>query len=115
MSYQVKKIRTNVAAGATNTNLVAGTNIEFPGRPSRFLLAAVGSAAGFRLDVLFGTDLVAETLVVPIEVAANRGPVVPDNVLVKSVIDGSDRLILKAVNTGGAAADIDVLIELEAI
>ena len=102
MAAGTRRITTDVAAGTTVENILQGMAIEFPGRLSQIEVygAVIAAGAGsIIMDVQFGTDLVAEALVVPIEFAAGEGPRVPDHLLVVDGCGPADRLIVRLRNT----------------
>ena len=102
MASGTRRITTDVAAGTTEENILAGMALEFPGQMSQVEVYAAVIAAGagdIIMDVQFGTDLVGEALVVPIEYAAGEGPRVPDHLLLVDGCAGSDRIIIRLRNT----------------
>lgn len=94
---------TNLAAGAANNNVLAGSAFEFVKRPSRVRFYVVGNAAGDpRATIQSGSDVLMEESPVS---RANRVPVVPDDLTVEDVAMPGDRLKLAIRNTGAGAVD----------
>lgn len=95
---------TNLAAGASTPNALAGLQGELVKRPSRVRFYIVGDAAGAaRATVQSGTDVLMEEA--PISRAA-RVPIIPDDLTVEDIAMTNDRLKIGLRNTGGAAIDI---------
>lgn len=87
------------AANATSLNQVAGLQYEFLQRPTRLILAAVGSAIGLNVTLIVGSITVIDDQ--PIS-GANRFPVLPDD-QVTGLRNAVGRIILRFRNTTGGA------------
>ncbi len=91
-----------LAISEVAANLMAGSQFEFLGRPSRVQVYAVaddGDTADF--EVFFGQEL--ELSPAPVnQVATNTGPIVPDDLLLDDVGAPGDRLTIRATETSGA-------------
>ncbi len=96
---------TTLAIGGQNANVLQGSQFEFLGAPSRVqVYGSQDTAAGagiIELEVFFGQELeLAQTRVnlrTPAEVR------VPDDLLLDDIGAAGDRLVVRAVETGGAA------------
>lgn len=110
-----RRISTSVGANSTVPNILAGEDIEFPGRPSSVEIAATAAAAGIEFEVQFGSDLVGQRMVVAVEAVADQGPILPDNIVISEVAAGEDRLVLRLINTTVAAIVVVVYIRVEPI
>lgn len=94
---------TNLAAGASNPNVLAGSAFEFARVPSIVRFYVVGNAAGEqRVSISSGTDILLEESSVS---RAARMPVIPDDLTVEDVAAAGDRLKLAIRNTGVGAVD----------
>lgn len=94
---------TNLAAGAINNNVLAGSAFEFIKRPSKVDFYVVGNAAGEpRVTIQSGSEVLLEES--PISRAA-RFPLVPDDLTVSDIAMPGDRLKLQIRNTGAGAVD----------
>lgn len=102
MASGTRRLQVTIAAGTTNANILTGEALEFPGVASQVEIYGIVVAAGFGslfCDVQFGTDLVAENVIIPSEGAtAGVGPIVPDHLLVVDALAPSDRLIIRVRN-----------------
>ncbi len=97
-------------ANAVVENLIAGSQFEFLGRPSRVQVYAVADAADVvNLEVFFGQELQATPAPVP-RVADGTGPTVPDDLVVDDIGAPGDRLVLRLTNTLGLAADTRTMV-----
>lgn len=104
---------TNLAAGAANNNVLAGSAFEFVGRQSLVRFWAVGDAAGAaRATIQSGSDVMMEES--PISRAA-RFPVYQDDLTAEDVAMPGDRLKLALRNTGGVAIDVFWQVEVREI
>lgn len=93
-------------ANAVVENIIAGSQFEFLGRPSRVQVYSVADLLDIvNLEIFFGQELQATPAPVP-QVAAGTGPTVPDDLVVDDVGAPGDRLVLRLTNTLGAAAAV---------
>lgn len=94
---------TNLAANASNSNVLAGSSFEFIKRPTRVRFFIVGDAAGgIRATVQSGSDVLMEES--PVSRAA-RFPVNPDDLTCEDVAMPGDRLKLALRNVTAGALD----------
>ncbi len=94
---------TNLAAGLSNNNVLAGSAYEFLPSHARVDIAVVGDAAGtMRATVQTGADVLLEESPVSRQ---NRVPVWPDDYDLSDVGVKGDRLKIAIRNTGGVAVD----------
>lgn len=94
---------TNLAAGASNNNVLQGSAFEFLRRNSRVRFYVVGNAAGDqRVTIQSGADVLMEES--PVSRAA-RFPIVPDDLTCEDIGMAGDRLKLAIRNTGAGAVD----------
>lgn len=95
---------TNLAAGAINVNVLAGSAFEFiKSRMARVRFYVVGNAAGDqRVTIQSGSDVLMEES--PIS-RQNRVPIVPDDLTCEDIATNGDRLKLQVRNTGAGAVD----------
>lgn len=97
-------------ANETVENIIAGSQFEFLGRPSRVqVYSAADLGDEVNLEVFFGQELQATPAPVP-RVADGTGPTVPDDLVVDDVGAPGDRLVLRIVNTLGVAADVRTMV-----
>ncbi|HEX6158423.1 MAG TPA: hypothetical protein VFZ54_20530 [Burkholderiales bacterium] len=90
----------SVAANGTSGNVLAGSVIEFPERPSRIKAFATAAAVGVVGDLKAGARTVMEESVIS---QANRFPLDPDDLMVQDAALAGQRLSLTFRNTTGAA------------
>jgi len=92
-----------LAANEVVENLIAGSQFEFLGRPSRVQVYSVADLTDLvSLEVFFGQELQATPALLP-QVVAGTGPTVPDDLIVDDVGAPGDRLVLRLTETVGAA------------
>lgn len=106
--------RLSIAAGATETNLLAGSKFEFLSRPSAITVWASQDTAidDIEIDLTLGNVVVAEDI--NPNVAGTAGNILKDQDAVGTGVgDPGDRIQLRARNTDGAAARVvSVLVEI---
>lgn len=90
----------SVGAGATNDNVITGSQFEYLPYNALVEFGLNGSAAGLIADVYSGQDIVAENISLN---AQNRIPVYPDDYTFNDAAAQGDRLKVRVRNpTGGA-------------
>lgn len=97
-----------LAANQTVTNVLTGSAFEFAGQAEEVEIAITATTADVVADVQFGPDVQVESAPVPTEVAAGRGPVIPDNILISGIAAPGDRLKVQLRETNGVAASATV-------
>lgn len=90
-------------------NILAGSQFEFVGVPSRIQIYTVTDVANTgNLEVTFGQELQIPSS--PIGTGGvGLGPVVPDDLLIDDIAAPGDRLVLRLV-AGGAGAVVRTLV-----
>lgn len=105
------QIRTTIALGTTNQNVLAGNQFEFAPARSIAEISILGSATGLTCDVLVGQRAVITDMPVSVVTLANRFGIYPDDFTIKSGCQQSERLIIRVRNpTGG---NIDSLVSVK--
>jgi len=118
MAAGTRRIQASLTAGSVNENVLSGTAIEFPGRASQVEIYATfpaGVAGDILMDVQFGTDLVGEAIVVPVETLANQGPLIPDHLILVDALAPADRLIVRLRNTSAGTLVVTVLVRVQPV
>jgi hypothetical protein len=95
MAAGTRRITTTLAAAGVVENILAGSPLEYPGVASSVEVASACLQADIdqvTMDVLIGTDLVAEGIVVPINDTDGVGPKLPDNLLVVEAAGPADHV-----------------------
>jgi len=99
-----QRFQVTVAAGGVNPNIIAGSQFEFLGVPSRIQIYCIGDpqpASGpYNLEVFFGQSLELADGPGP-NGAVAVGPVVPDDLVLDDVGGAGDRLVIRVSETGG--------------
>ena len=116
MPSGVRKRATSVAANSTSANVLAGEVIEFPGVPSTVIVAATvpaASAASVLLNLQLGSDRPVDAMAISGEALAGRGPIIPDDVMVKEVSGAADRISLTFTNTTAGAIVVTWYVEVQ--
>jgi hypothetical protein len=113
-----RQVVTVPIAGVTE-NVLAGTPLQYPGVASAVEVYAtcVAAAAGeITMDVIFGTDVVAEALAVPIETTAGHGVVIPDHKMCADACAASDQVQIRLRNAAAAATrDVTVVVVVQPV
>jgi len=96
-----------VAIGGQVANVLAGSQFEFLARPSVVQVFATQDPADLgEIEVFFGQELQLPQSPVGVATAAGVGPNVPDDEIVNDIGAPGDRLVVRLVETGGAATAI---------
>lgn len=99
--------RVTVAIGATVQNAIAGSQFEFIRAPSRVQIYATQDPADLaEIEVFFGQEIEHPPGLISEAAAPARGPVIPDDLIVDDIAAPNDRLVIRLVETGGAATAI---------
>lgn len=88
-----------VAANAKSANVLAGQQYEFLPANANVVLSVAGSAAGLNVSLLAGGVTLIDDQAIN---AANRFPIIPDDVISQELIPAGARLLLTFRNTTGA-------------
>lgn len=107
-----------LAASAVVENILAGSEFEFTGVPAVVAVAAVFDTATtgvVEMDVQFGQEVQASRASLPLAATALTGPRIPDDNIVKGVVPGGDRIIVRLRETAAAAAVARVSVEITPI
>ncbi len=105
---------TVLGAGALNGNVLAGSQFEFLGAPSRVQIYAIqdttGAAGVGEVEIFFGQELQFSQSPVNSKAA---GPEVPEDLLVDDFGAAGDRLVVRLTETGGAlGATLNTLVKI---
>lgn len=106
MAAGTRRFETVVPIAGVTENILAGTPLEYPGVPSSLeiycacILAALGEIT---MDVIIGTDLVAEGMAIGIETVAGEGPRVPQHQVLVDAIAPADHVQIRLRNAAAAA------------
>jgi hypothetical protein len=96
----------SLGANEVVENVIAGSQFEFLGRPSRVQVYSVSDLADvISLEVFFGQELQASPAPLP-RVTDGTGPTVPDDLIVDDVGAPGDRLVLRLTETLGNAGSL---------
>ena len=99
--------KVSVAAGASNTNVLAGSAFEFLSEDSLVEIGLLASAAGLLVSVSSGTDILLEAdSSVDVVRTANQGPVYPDDFALSDEALAGDRLKISVRNASAGAIDL---------
>ena len=115
MPSGARKRTISVAASSTSANVLAGEVIEFPGQPSSVIVAATvpaASAGVVLMNLQLGSDRPVDGLALSGEASAGRGPLMPDDVMVKEVAGAADRISLTFTNTSVGAVVVTWYVEV---
>jgi hypothetical protein len=87
--------------------VLAGESVEFAAEDSLLTLAVTclaASAPDVSVSLRLTDEVVMDRAVVPAEIAANRGPELPENIMLsRQPVGRGDHLILSATNVDAAA------------
>lgn len=95
-----------LGANAVIQNVMAGSQFEFLGRPSRVQIYSVADLADLiDIAVFFGQELQLSSSPLN-QVTAATGPTVPDDLIVDDIGAPGDRLTVTLTETAGVAASL---------
>lgn len=98
------KFTTVLGANEVNQNVMAGSQFEFMGRPTRIQIYAIADTGDVvDIEVFFGQEL----QMAPAQLgtlAATTGPIVPDDLLVDDIAAPGDRITIRLTETAAVAA-----------
>lgn len=101
------RVTTTLAANETNPNIMAGSQFEFIGPPTRVQVYSLAEAGdGVSAEVFFGQELQLARSPLGVGAAAGLGPIVPDDLIVDDVAAPADRVVIAMTETLGVAATI---------
>lgn len=118
MAAGVRRITVEVPITGVVENILQGSPLEYPGMASSIEIFSSVIAAGagtVTMDVLIGTDLIAESVILPIEFAAGEGPRVPDHQLVVDAVAPGDHVQIRMRNSGGTARTCTTLVRIQPV
>ncbi len=100
------RVSSIVPIGGVIPNVLAGSQFEFLARPSIVQVFCVQDTGDFgEIEVFFGQELQLPSSPIT-SVVALTGPNVPDDEIVNDIGAPGDRLVVRLVETGGAATAI---------
>jgi hypothetical protein len=100
------RVSSVVPIGGSVPNVLAGSQFEFLARPSIVQVFCVQDAGDFgEIEVFFGQELQLPGSPIT-QTTAGEGPRVPDDEIVNDIGAPGDRLVVRLVETGGAATAI---------
>ncbi len=117
MAAGTRRILTVFGAAGVVENVLAGSPLEYPGIASSIQIAAAGltgqNPEDCTMDVIIGTDLIAEAIMVPIERVLDAGPVIPDNMVVADAVAPGDHVQIRL--RAGAAGEYTTLVTIQPV
>jgi hypothetical protein len=99
----------STAANTQNDNVISGKVHEFVTRPSVVRVAAAASAVGMRMTVLIGGRSLGQDQELS---AANRFPILPDDLVTEGGANAGDRIVVSTRNTTGGAITANVKVDV---
>ncbi len=109
---QKSRIRTVVAAGATERNIVPADQLIAPGFVAVRIFATNETPEAILITIFGGGELILSESEVPLEQAAGRGPIPPDNLIAAFGLSPGESLTISARNSDGALAR-DIVTEIQ--
>lgn len=111
----------SVGAGASAGNILQGTPFEFAGRRPTAVMVyactdppAAGDEGEILMDVLMGTQIVAQNMPVP-HFTANLGPNRQDHLVASAVAAPGDRIVVSIRSIAGAAIRTRTLVSFRPV
>lgn len=106
-----------VAAGATNENAFANSRYATLSRPAMLTYYAIAdsatnSASEQQVEITHGNVIIRTLSAVPFDATGDIGPETDKHRVAGGVADINDRIVIKATNTGGAAANFRIIVEI---
>lgn len=118
MASGTRRTLYEVPAAGVIENILAGTPLQYPGQPSSVEVYASCEVAGIgdvTMDVIFGTDTVAENVLLPGEPVVGGGPVIPDQKMVADACASSDQVQIRLRNANVAIMDATVVVVVQPV
>ena len=119
MAAGTRRIRTVFAAAGVTENVLAGSPLEYPGVASTIQVAAAGltgqNPEDATMDVLIGTDMVAEALIIPLEDIADTGPRLPENIMLEDVVAPGDHVQIRIRCTAAGGGEYTTLVRIQPV
>jgi len=107
---------TTLTANQTIGNIFAGSQFEFPDRPTRvqvYQLVELGNLVSAQM--FFGQQLQMPLSPVNVSAVAGQGPIVPDDLILDDVAMPTERITIGVTETAGAAGIIRTKVVLTAV
>ena len=102
-----QRFNSTLGANAVIQNLLAGSQFEFVGTPSRVqIYSIVDPADAVDMEVTFGQELQIPASPLPQSAGAGGGPTVPDQLIVDDIAAPGDRIVIRLTETAGAAGTL---------
>ena len=99
----------SVAANTQADNVISGKVHEFVTRPSVIRISAAASAAGSRMTVLAGGRSLCQDQELS---AANRFPILPDDIVTEGGAAPGDRIVVSVRNTTAGAITVNTKVDV---
>jgi len=97
------RFSSSLVANEVIQNVMAGSQFEFLGRPSRVQVYSVADLADLiDIAVFFGQELQLAAAGLP-RIADGTGPIVPDSLIIDDIGAPGDRLTITLTETAGVA------------
>jgi len=106
------RFNVNLAAGASNNQVLDGSLYEVIRQAGTMVIAAVADAPGDNLSlmtVLIDSDTVMEESPTPFEVVAGTGPNLQDHVLVREEVVPGDKVTIRVRNASAGVHNVRIL------
>jgi len=88
-------------------NILAGSQFEFVGVPSRVQVYVVTDVVNtISAEITFGQELQIPASNVSTATAAGQGPVVPDDILIDDFAAPGDRIVIRLTEIAGGVANV---------
>jgi hypothetical protein len=119
MAAGTRRIETTFAAAGVVENILAGSPLEYPGVASSIEIAATAgnglTPGDCTMDVIIGTDMVAEALVLGVEAVAQAGPKLPDDLVLQDAVAPADHVQIRLRRTAAGAATYTSLVRIQPV
>lgn len=117
MAAGTRRIDSALGAAGVIENILAGSPLEYPGIASTVeiaLAALAADAPNTTMDVLIGTDMVAEGIACPVESVVGAGPMLPDNLLVVEAAAPADHVQIR-LRMAAATTRVTTLVRIQPV
>ena len=105
----VIQVNTSVAAGAVNSNIVAGSAFEFARTRQLVSIGIAQAATGMFATIQAGSDVIAEEFAPTIKTTY---PIIPDEMYYTDVMEPGDRLVIRVRNPSAAAIQLFAIVQV---
>lgn len=103
-----------LTAGLVIPNMLTGSAFEYVMRPARVAIGLVTDATSGLVTarITFGSTVEVESAAIPAWPSAGRGPIIPDDIMIRGVALGGNRIVVQITNGDVATKIVRCLVSI---